>query len=136
DDRAVMFTQRKRIVVTAGGRESLLQIIGGVIAFIAVAGGLVLGGAGAMAEVFNVAEFVSGGALVLSGLLTYAICAGLAEIIRLLKKQNGLDYGGVIADARILRTYYQCGRCGTTVDMVVEKCPRCDCVFENEGPEK
>ena len=116
-----------------GGTEGKLQgvgtyflvmgIIGGVACFIcatqvtSVFIGLCIG--------FGIGAFIQ-------GFISYYLFRGGADIIRLLKKLNGLPYGGDIAGIRSLSTRYECAECGYILpDSEAKFCEQCGRLFRN-----
>lgn len=61
--------------------------------------------------------------LAVTAVLSWLLFRSLAEIIRLLKVQAGLHYGGKISGIRA-RVTWVCSECGTILDNR-HRCPRC-----------
>jgi len=72
---------------------------------------------------------VLGLACLIHGIALFIVLRGGAEIIRLLKKQNGLQYAGKISEP-FPEYVYKCPACGITVDSDAVKCFGCGEKFE------
>jgi hypothetical protein len=70
----------------------------------------------------------------LQAIIADAFCQGFAEVIRLLKKQNGLPYGGEI---RLPMPVYpvSCPVCGFEGEslQVLSICPNCEATFDSDS---
>lgn len=66
----------------------------------------------------------------IQGIVLSKIIHSGAEIIRLLKKLNGLNYGGKISEARE-ESRLKCSKCGNTVVETDWVCYQCSEKFEN-----
>lgn len=66
------------------------------------------------------------------------VCKAQAEIIRLLKKQSGLPYGGEISSAIPVERYF-CSDCGAMAEefdgSATAKCPKCGVKFDADTAE-
>ena len=70
--------------------------------------------------------------VIAQGIMLWILFKAAAEVIRLLKKLNGLPYGGVIAEIYGSGTQYTCTECGTPVAPNAKFCANCGVKFENE----
>lgn len=102
-------TKRKIISEShTGGLESLLDVLA-ILSFVFS----VLVGIGFLIELEGAGIFLF---LVIAaaGVLPYALLKAVAEMVRLLKKLNGLQYGGEISKHTTDKTY-GCGACGEPI---------------------
>ena len=67
--------------------------------------------------------------------VVWALFRAAAEVIRLLKKGEGLPYGGKITEARDDGTY-ECCNCGAEAYLSAYRCYSCDRVFTGVGTEE
>lgn len=74
--------------------------------------------------------FIIGGILLLvQGFILKTLFQGCAEVIRLLKRLNGLNYSGDISGDN---NNDYCGNCGAYVSPIVKSCASCGSSFEEE----
>ena len=123
-----------------GGKEASMSAGGNFILFlgiVALISGIVAGGfITADSEYDDWAEngldwtiVILGFAAFIQSLLAWLILSGGAEIIRLLKKLNGLDFDGSIAEvAPVSRE--ECSECGEPADAYQKRCQKCKKEFE------
>ena len=73
------------------------------------------------------------GALV-QGIIFWILFKAGAEVIRLLKKLNGIPYGGIISEINEVEndSEYACTNCGSTVNKDSKFCPGCGVSFEEK----
>jgi hypothetical protein len=133
----------RKVVGYAGGREGHLSSLGMMLRWLGIAGF-------AFAVIASVADSKKDGASVLylafgisglvQGFIADRLCAGLADVIRLLKKQNGLQYGGEILTP--LPVYIECcSACGSEAQFwldggtpsLAEVCAKCGARFESKS---
>jgi hypothetical protein len=114
----------KKRVGLQGGREGTLSAIGSVLVSLSFAGGIVLAFVG-MQSTRNTAAYLIGGIfLALNGVVANALLQSFAEVIRLLKKQTGMEYGGMITP--VIPIYaYTCSKCGSDLESGVGRCWNC-----------
>lgn len=74
--------------------------------------------------------------VIAQGIIFWILFKAGAEVIRLLKKLNGLPYGGVISETYGSGTQYTCTECGTPVAPNAKFCTNCGVSFEEEEVEK
>jgi hypothetical protein len=101
----------KMRVELRGGREGTLSTIGSVLVYLGFAVGIVLAFVGMVSGQNTAASVIGGIFLALNGVVANAILQSFAEVIRLLKKQIGMDYGGSISLAYPVYRYI-CSKCG------------------------
>jgi hypothetical protein len=124
----------KKRVAFEGGREETLSKTGSNLLFFGLAGGAISAFIG-MVSGQNTAVCVIGGILIaLNAIVVNALLQSFAEVIRLLKKQNGLEYGGSILP---VTPFYEfaCSECGSEQsDTPLEWCWKCKSTFDAETP--
>ena len=118
----------------SGGIEDTLEEVGGI--FLALG---ILGGIGAV--VGAIAAFNDGqagigvdllcvaAALIFASVVNRILFRAAAEVIRLLKKLNGLKFSGSVTQPEAYDEY-KCTGCGTSVDSSSEQCYSCNAKFE------
>ena len=74
--------------------------------------------------------------VIAEGIIFLILFKAGAEVIRLLKKLNGIPYGGVISGTHEIGDQYTCTECGTTVAQDAKFCTNCGVNFEGEEKEK
>ncbi len=74
--------------------------------------------------------------VIAQGIIFWILFEAGAEAIRLLKKLNGLPYGGKISETYGIGTEYTCTECGTPVAPNANFCTNCGVSFEEEEEEK
>jgi DNA-directed RNA polymerase subunit RPC12/RpoP len=74
--------------------------------------------------------------VVAQGIIFWILLKAAAEVIRLLKKLNGLPYGGIISETYGSGTQYTCTECGTPVAPDAKFCTNCGVNFEEEEKEE
>lgn len=133
-----------------GGRESALSDLGafflwvGIIGFIAA---VISAGFATREELheswaengFSGLWITVGIVSLVQGIAANVFCKAFADILRLLKKQNGVPYGGEISTAKPLYVY-TCSECGAdgppwVVDVKSDKCEKCGAAFEHSPAE-
>lgn len=124
-----MATKKKKPSGYSGGKESLLSGMAIFFLFLGVLGSSASFGISLWTDLeFGPAWGVLGVAIFVQGLFLYAITGAGADIIRLLKMQNGLPFGGKISEADT--TYiYLCSECGKKTDMYENFCSSCNVEF-------
>lgn len=125
----------KRIIGYAGGAESLLEGLGAFFFFIGIVG---------LIAAFVVSGFVTrtgwnhdwgegglsisyialGAVSFIQGIFFYILLNAGAEVIRLLKKQNGLNYGGEISQAEPIFELH-CSNCDRPINEADPECHAC-----------
>ena len=114
----------------SGGLEDKLEKIGLFFAYLSAISlivGVVLGFAkGIEYGPFWVGIGITG---FIQGLIAAVLFEGGAEVIRLLKKLNGLPYGGRISTSKPLLYVTKCSVCGLKLSESDKFCPRCGRVF-------
>jgi len=70
--------------------------------------------------------------VIAQGIIFWILFEAGAEVIRLLKKLNGLPYGGKISETYGNGTEYTCTECGTPVAPNAKFCTNCGVNFEEE----
>lgn len=66
------------------------------------------------------------------GIIFWIVFKASAEVIRLLKKLNGISYTGDISGTVDNSVEYSCTDCGAPVTSDSKFCPNCGASFENE----
>jgi hypothetical protein len=79
----------------------------------------------------SVFRLAIGIALLIYGITVSVLCKALADIIRLLKKLNKLDFSGNISQP-YTKVELRCSECGTTLEQDQVQCPNPDCNVEFE----
>ncbi|HQF42560.1 MAG TPA: zinc-ribbon domain-containing protein [Ignavibacteriaceae bacterium] len=74
--------------------------------------------------------------VIAQGIVFWILFKAGAEVIRLLKKLNGLQYDGVISGTEGSGTEYTCTECGTPVAPDAKFCTNCGVSFEEKEEEK
>ena len=132
-----MATLQKKQVGYAGGQEGALSSVGTtcrgmgfIVAMVSVIAAV--GSSGVVA-----------GLCVVNGIIGFvvcltigAVCHGFADVIRILKKQSGLQYSGEILSPR--PTYRMvCSECGSQDFSTTNpcRCLKCGVVLSEEGPD-
>jgi hypothetical protein len=70
----------------------------------------------------------------LSGLLAGAILRAGADVVRLLKKMNGIEYSGSISAAkRVESVWYKCSECGASLPYLMQRCEKCGATLSDEA---
>jgi hypothetical protein len=127
-----MATRVKRIRDYEGGSEAALSGLGTFFLVVGVIGAL-LAFAFAGLNDRNSSLWITAGVVgLVQGMMTNILCKGFAEIIRLLKKLNGIPFGGHISKATPLYENV-CSECGTSLYdefLPAAKCPKCAVEFE------
>lgn len=147
-----MATVIRKVEPSSGGKEGLLTGLG--IFF------LIIGILGAVAQVIaavgteNPAWLLPALASFLWGLVVFAVLSAVGEIIRLLKKLNGLPYGGKISEPNAVYSTH-CSICNSKLggepdyaraaypseddlgqEEVLDKCPHCGEAFDKDDNGK
>ena len=69
--------------------------------------------------------------VIAQGIIFWILFKAGAEIIRLLKKLNGLPYGGAISETYASVTAYTCTECGAPTAPNAKYCTNCGVSFED-----
>lgn len=116
--------------------ESRLETIGIFYLVISVVAGVVLIAftASQSGNMSSYSYFLSGIAIgiALQGIIFWVLLKAGAEIIRLLKKQNGLPYEGEISTVYEEAPQVTCNACGTSVSPDAKYCSSCGAEFVEE----
>ncbi len=70
------------------------------------------------------------------GIIFWILFKAGSEIIRLLKKLNGLPYGGIISKTVGGGVEYSCTKCGASVSPNSNFCTQCGANFDDEEEEE
>jgi DNA-directed RNA polymerase subunit RPC12/RpoP len=132
--KKVELAHEQRSTPYRGGLEESLENTGGGFAafgffLLLVALLLFLAGEGTWASVC----FLSAVVVFVQGAMIYTLCKAGAEIIRLLKKSNGLKFSGKISQPTGLlddALFYVCSACGASVHPAQMRCTGCGAEFE------
>ena len=117
-----MATKVKNIVSYEGGVEGSLSDLAGFLLFVGWAGLIPCIIVAFIKE--NYFWFAPGILVLIQGIAFSIILKGGAEIIRLLKKQNGLPYGGEIKSPSPITKHF-CSECNSEVAEEAEMCKKC-----------
>lgn len=120
---------KREKVYRSGGTESSLDKLALFFLIISVIAVIVCFGVAAVTDSGMV--LLPGLASLIMGVSAYVILGGAAEIIRLLKRQIGLPYSGIITrpDKGL---EYLCSECNCTFLSYADRCPRCLSEFEQD----
>jgi DNA-directed RNA polymerase subunit RPC12/RpoP len=132
--RAKIVEHQQKRTTYRGGIEDSLENTGGAFAVFGFLGliaafGLAANGEGSLAGACCIAAIVA----FVQGALVHKLCKAGAEIIRLLKKSNGLKFSGQISQPTGLlegALFYVCSACGASVPPSETKCVVCGAEFE------
>jgi hypothetical protein len=124
----------RKQVGSEGGREGTLSAIGSVLVYLGFAGAIVLTFVGMVAKQNILGCLIGGIFLALNGVVANALLQSFAEVIRLLKKQNGMPYGGSIALVNPVYAY-ACSKCGKPQEHAVSRCWSCGESFGTSVPK-
>jgi hypothetical protein len=143
----------KKLIGYEGGREESLTALGrffliiGICGFVAafIAAGLVTRGryGDSWAENGLSGAWITVGIVsLIQGIAANVFSKSFADVIRLLKKQNGLPYGGEISAATPLHQF-TCSKCGSVAEMMLQggnlvaadRCQNCGVIFEPAASE-
>lgn len=118
----------------SGGMEDTLDDVGGIVLTLGILGGGVAIVAAIVA--FNNDENPVGVDLLCIGVVAIFVSAvnrilfkAGAEVIRLLKKLNGLKFSGEITQP-VAFDVYKCSACGASVDSSSDRCYPCGAIFK------
>lgn len=114
-----------------GGVESQIDKVAQVVVVGGVVLGLValfLGGKSILPRLVDLIQVILGTAVF------FVLLRGLAEIIRLLKHSNGIQYGGSLSKAEDTSPYI-CGGCGAAVYSRWDQCNQCGAQIRQEDQE-
>jgi len=115
-----------------GGREGTLSLMGSLMLWLGLIGGIVTAFVGVVSRhVDTTACVISGIVIALNAIVANALLQGFAEVIRLLKKQDGMEYGGWIESAEPVHGYV-CSKCGQSNDNDYLMCWNCKEIFDVE----
>ena len=124
-----MVTKIKGTSGYSGGKEgqiSALAVFFLVIGIVGLIACLILAGLDTRPSPILI---VIGIVCLIQGIAFFIFLSTGAEIVRLLKKQNGLNYGGEITEPSVVISF-KCSKCGTAVSEYKDVCPNCDSKFE------
>ena len=105
-----------------------------MLVYLGFAGGIVLAVVGMVSPQNTAACMIGGIFLALNGVVANALLQSFSEVIRLLKKQNGMAYGGSISLAHPVYRYI-CSKCGRNQEHAVSRCWSCGESFDTTTPE-
>ena len=135
-----MATLQKKQIGYAGGQEGALSSVGTtcrwmgfLVAMVSVIAAMGSSGSSGVVAGLCVVNGIIGLGLCLT---IDAVCHGFADVIRILKKQNGLQYSGEILSPR--PTYRMvCSECGSQDFSTTNpcRCLKCGVVLSEEGPD-
>ena len=120
---------QKPILLYEGGVEGWLDLIGVWVVALGVLGGGAVVVCGGLAAPVIWILCVSGGAAIMGGIIMGVVLKTLAEIVRLLKLRNGLNYSGEILEPRFQQKVFACSACKTPVHEHAKDCSACGAEF-------
>jgi hypothetical protein len=118
----------------SGGLEDKLESVGGIFLTLGIAGGIgaILGAIKAFnddQEVMGVELLCVAAAFIFAGVVNTNLFDAAAEVIRLLKKLNGLQYSGNITKPQSFEEH-KCSGCGNLLNSTSEHCYECGAKLE------
>lgn len=125
-----MATKNKLTTGYEGGKEGLLSAMATFFLIVGIAGSGACFTVSYWSDLDFTPFWVAMGIVVfVQGLFLYAVTGAGADILRLLKKQNGLPFGGQISEAEPI-CKFTCSECSTVVDDIFNLCPNCKAKFD------
>ncbi|MBD3652352.1 hypothetical protein [Kangiella sp.] len=127
-----MATKVKKTIGHKGGLENLLSGLATLFLVIGIVGAITVlllsvdfnGRFSLLGLILGLIPVIG---ILVHGLFLYALCSAGAEVLRLLKKQNGLPYGGNISGSDPIYEKF-CSECGVRVGER-DDCPSCKATF-------
>ncbi len=120
----------------AGGTEGHMSELAKVLLGFSIIGliACVIISVSSWGDGFSVLWIAVGVACLIQGIALFIILQAGAELIRLLKKLNGLNYGGSISEPKPV-CIYKCTECGVPVQVTnfvrpYRICPKCNSAFD------
>lgn len=122
--------------VRTGGIESKLDSVAGFYIFvsvIALVACIVLSQSDAYARSgLSVFLIIIGILALLQGIIAWILFRAGGEVIRLLKKLNGLPYAGFISETEGSEEGFECSECHSPVSADAKVCPKCGAELDEQ----
>lgn len=124
-----MATKAQKKIGYTGGSEGLISGLGKFFLISGIVTSLAFFLISAWTD-FTFTAFwgIAGLVTFVQGLILYALCIAFSDVIRILKKQNGINYSGTISEV-VPEFAVACSDCDMLVDNTETSCPSCKAAF-------
>jgi hypothetical protein len=133
-EASVMATRVRKVIGYKGGSEGAVSGLGTFLMWSGVLG-FVIAGVIFLASGFQAAFLILAVVSLFQGVAAGFLSDALADVIRLLKRQNGLSFGGGISEVKPVYGEV-CSECGNDItgygDVTYRKCGKCGAIFETK----